>query len=311
MTKPKKTYLPILLLMVISTTSLSQEVNQEISNIMQAARNGESLIFSKNLINESNSGTILNALEDYYTDTMLMVRSKAYSITKMIGVESMDKKIREKVVNSLCDALKDESSGIIGMASRYLSSFNSSDFNQEAQQKLVDLLDEQPPHYKRIIKLVGFLGVPAYEPQLREVLDNDSTLKASERWAVHLALARLGNQQSLNYCVNKVGSLVVNDDVVYELLPDLVYIRQPQAINYLVEVLNSDEKKCSSPDPDSDMKFVCGYRVMEFLAPVIKDFPLKTKASGDIDGYPYPEALKIARQWFEENKTYELVTERY
>ena len=41
----------------------------------------------------------------------------------------------------------------------------------------------------------------------------------------------------------------------------------------------------------------CGYRIMEYLAPVIKDFPLKTDASGDVITKDYEHALMQVREW--------------
>jgi len=47
--------------------------------------------------------------------------------------------------------------------------------------------------------------------------------------------------------------------VVNTAVPDLVYIRQKQGANYLVEELMSDETNCESADNDNPTAILCGY----------------------------------------------------
>ena len=100
----------------------------------------------------------------------------------------------------------------------------------------------------------------------------------------------------------------LNDDVVYELLPDLVYTRQKDALDYLVAIIQSDEKRCQSADPEAEQNIRCGYRVLELLAPVIADFPLTLDESGDLAVSDYPQALEEARRWLTEHEDYKIVS---
>jgi hypothetical protein len=46
---------------------------------------------------------------------------------------------------------------------------------------------------------------------------------------------------------------------------------------------------------------------MEYLAPVIENYPLKIRGSGDIDTKDYKEALNTVRKWFKKkNGNYEI-----
>jgi hypothetical protein len=79
------------------------------------------------------------------------------------------------------------------------------------------------------------------------------------------------------------------------------------AYDYLITVLNDDTKNCMSPNPNSGAQIVCGYRVMEFLAPVIANFPLKTyEGINQIKTDNYQAALETARAWFKENPDYKI-----
>ena len=51
---------------------------------------------------------------------------------------------------------------------------------------------------------------------------------------------------------------------------------------------------------------------MEFLAPVIKTYPLKTDSNGDLITNEYENALITLRKWFKENETtYEIIIDTY
>ena len=134
------------------------------------------------------------------------------------------------------------------------------------------------------------------------------SLSGRDRWTAQLALARLGDQEALATVLARAKQQPVNDDVVYELLPDLVYTRQKAAIDYLVTIVHSEEKNCQSADPEAEQRILCGYRVLELLAPVIQDFPLTVDASGDLAVRDYPKALEEARRWLKEHADYQITT---
>jgi hypothetical protein len=51
---------------------------------------------------------------------------------------------------------------------------------------------------------------------------------------------------------------------------------------------------------------------MEYFAPVIKNFPLKTDVAGEIKTDDYTKALKKARKWLKKHREdYEMVKNRF
>ncbi len=137
-------------------------------------------------------------------------------------------------------------------------------------------------------------------------------MKGPDRWAGYVALARMGDQQAIDVILNRVRTLRLNDDVVYELFPDLVYTRTFRAIHYLEEVLASNERGCRSPNADVRQRTPCAYRVMELLAPAIKDYPVAIGPGGDLATENYVQALDTIREWFKQkNGTYEIVRDTY
>jgi hypothetical protein len=154
--------------------------------------------------------------------------------------------------------------------------------------------------------------------QLKETMDalqniaNDRTAPRNFRWAAYMALARMGDERALMFLISQVQRNGMNDDVVAELVPNLIYTQQRPAFDLLIEALYDDTPRCTSSNPDNEVAILCGYRIMEMLAPVIKDFPLEVEASGDIKTRNYRDALQTLRRWFEQRKTdYVILTENF
>ncbi|MGM0579812.1 MAG: hypothetical protein ACQETL_03980, partial [Bacteroidota bacterium] len=88
-----------------------------------------------------------------------------------------------------------------------------------------------------------------------------------------------------------------------DIYPTLAFTRQKAAVDVLVEQVFNDEQNCSSPDPDSNQKITCAYRILEIIAPIIQDFPIPVdEATGDLDTDDYEEALQQSREWLEANR---------
>jgi|GEM_PF-503901 len=294
-----------------NTFTQNTSAGDELEKYFKAARDNKSYSFDNNLIKSDVEKLLLAKAEYYGKDTLDKVRLYALNIIRKIGIKSENGSIRQKSVALLIDACRDKNSGVCGSASRYLTYFMKDDYTKEAQVQLALLLNEKPYHFNRIILLNGFVKPDNSKTTIQNIIDTDSTLTKKDRWSAKLALARMGDEKYVNYCVQKIQSMPINDDIVYELLPDLIYTRQPSAFSYLIKILNNDAKLCMSSNPDKEAAILCGYRVMEYLAPVIKDFPLQTDASGDIQHDDYDDALAIVRKWFEDNPEYEILTSNF
>ncbi|MDR2906495.1 MAG: hypothetical protein LBU91_00700 [Bacteroidales bacterium] len=154
--------------------------------------------------------------------------------------------------------------------------------------------------------------------QLKETMDTlrsfsgNRTAPRNIRIASYKSLARMGDENALVFLISQVERNGMNDDVVAVLLPDLIYTQQRPAFDLIIAGLYDDTPRCTSSNPDNEAEILCGYRIMEMLAPVIKDFPLELEASGDIKTKSYEKALQTLRKWFEKHKTdYVILTEDF
>ncbi|MTI29518.1 hypothetical protein, partial [Xanthovirga aplysinae] len=289
-------FLTFLLIAIEIKAQIPDDSQSWLNQYFSAVRKGESPSMNGVLVdNPQNAESLLRALGAYYADSLYSVRKQAYGISTRIGLKSTVLSLRQQVVLQLLNGCEDARLG--SRNSRNLMKFQKGDFSNKARGVLLRLITPQSPGLERLLRITGYLEVEGGEEVIIQLIKQGG-LKAKTKWAGQLALARMGNEQAINIIMERVYQQQVNDALVYDLLPELMYTRHSLAINYMVEVLNSDDRNCYPPNPDATKKILCGYRVMEYLAKVIEGFPLKTGRSGDIQTDDYKEALKISRDWF-------------
>jgi hypothetical protein len=298
----------IILVLFVSTTSFAQQKN--LTNFFAQVRAGKYPNIPTEASKPENATSFLNALPVYFKDTLVAVRSKAAAITRTIGTQSKVATVRTAAVQQLITAAQDKDSGNVGAALMYLTEFKKTDFTKANKDTLHSLLKNKSPHIDVVMKLIGYLDMQEVNNELY-ALSQDAAMGRKERWTSMLALARMGNGQAAGDIMNRVKRMPLTDAVVYEIFPDLVYTRNKEVMAYLTEALNSDSKNCESANADSNEKIPCAYRVMEMLAPVIENYPLKLSESGDIETTDYPGALLKVRNWLKEQKEIKILKDRY
>jgi hypothetical protein len=243
----------------------------------------------------------IQALSPYLTDTLVTVRSEAYLLVSSLGQNSKQAKIRKEVVKVLLKGWRDKDSGINGQVANGLFRFNKEDFDKTALEDVRELNSAVNPYIGKLFKLIGKLDLRDQLNAIQVHVQNQQTpLSRKDIWSGYVAMARLGDALSEQTVMDKANKLGSNDDTIYELYPDLVYIRSRTTIDFLIKELYSEENNCSSPDAESDRPINCAYRIMEMLGPVIKDYPIAVSASGDLVEKDYPKALATIRRWFNE-----------
>lgn len=251
----------------------------------------------------------IQALSPYLTDTLLVVRSEAYHLVSRLGQSSKQTKIRKEVAKILLKGWRDKDSGINGQVANALFRFSNEDFDKTALEDIRELNRTVRPYDGKLFKLIGKLDMRDQLNVIKTHLQNQQTpLSRQDVWSAYVAMGRMGDALSEQTIMDKANKLGSNDDTIYELYPDLVYIGSRTTIEFLVKELYSEENNCSSPDAESDRPINCAYRIIEMLAPVIKDYPVAVSASGDLVEKDYPKALATIRAWFNErNGNYTIV----
>ncbi len=242
----------------------------------------------------------------YFSNVDRLVRYKAIDLIRRKGQLENTKAENQLLTSCLLEACKDKESGNSGVASRALSTFSSGDFSSYAADSILALISSHAYHLERIILLSGFIHNSSTISFLENLKISGDSLTAKQRWTVDLALARLGNRESIEYCLDKVRSTGVDDRTVTHLFPDLAYIRNKEAFDYMLNEILSDEEKCLSANPDNEKPVICAFRIMELVAPYMRDFPVKLTSYGELAIDNYDEALIKVKEWISRNKNYSL-----
>ncbi len=220
------------------------------------------------------------------------------SLLKNLAVRRSSEAVKTAAINFFLASVKSKSSGVSTLSFKALNGIPSRCFKNESIDSISSLIVKHPLLYKESVLLSGYIGTPVFIESIKSVFPNSRAFSKHERWASYKALARLGDKEALEFCLKRVSTLPLNDQVVDILFPDLIYIHRKEAFDILIKALNSKETLCSSSNPNSDNKIVCGYRIMEMLAPEIENFPVKVLPSGDLATTDYVKALNEIRAWF-------------
>jgi len=308
----KKNLLLILFLfLVINITAQEGKVNKVLREIRLQLVTGKTVQTDEEILfMPGNESYTLAGIKTWYNDTLKDIRSRAVTISARMGLKTQEPAFRQEAVKMLVQACDDKDIALAGSAINYLTHFNRRDFVKDTRDSVGTLLKKQLPQFEKLIRLAGFLELKDQEQFLENLL-NEKSLSTKLQWSIHLALARMGSSNSIKAILALAKGYPVDDNMVYYVFPDLVYTRQKQVYNYLLEILYNDKKSCTSPNPNYAGHILCGYRVMESLAKVVKDYPLKTSKSGDIITDDYDKALQTTREWFKTHKDYELDMEVY
>jgi hypothetical protein len=276
----------------------------EVTNYLQEYRKTgvSSYRQEQNIIGCNDLENLVNKLAPYYNDTFPAIRQKSYYLTYKKAVLSNAN--RRLAINILLKGCSDKDGAIMGQNLAYLKGFTLNDFDNESLQMVnLKLSNHRVAHYKDYVLLAGFLGT-GKDILYQKFLDEHIT--PGTKWYISLALARMGNQEQITSCLAQVKKMLINDNLVDYVIPDLIYIRQRESINYCIEVLNNKEKLCHSLNPDISERINCGFRVIEMLAPVIENVPITRDDTGIVFTDSYDSLLDKVRQWFSDNPDYML-----
>lgn len=278
--------------------SVSELTREYISNKLRGKTSSETIL----KFDDYSLGKILESCSSALSDSSVEVRKFAHELVYIVSLRKSQDPSIKKAVNIIIDGYKDTDGGIVYSTIRYLRYFKLTDFDYEARIKLSQMAREGGPHFDQLVRLTGFVAIKDLMYDYSEMLTQNKYTNKKIVWALHLALARMGNNDEVEYCLKKVKQLPVSDDLVYDLLPDLAYIRSQAAFDYMMDLINSDERNCYSSNPDSEEKIICAYRVIAIVAPYINNFPVKTDNAGDIIASDYSQVLINVRQWAAANK---------
>jgi len=189
---------------------------------------------------------VLAELPRYMDDPDHSVRTGALTLALGVARRNPGLDIQQKVVQFLLNVAESgDTSGLSRLASERLVSFSRAAFTDESK-KAVERLMARPEPWPEVVLLAGVINLQAAKPQLEKWSqgeDNKIGWFGRRTWAAHLALARMGVETEIDYCIKRVESEKDSVMRATRLLRDLAYIRQPQTVavlvNYLIDIIGN------------------------------------------------------------------------
>lgn len=182
-----------------------------------------------------------------------------------------------------------------------LTRAKAEEFDETSKSLLLQIVaSENIINQADYILLAGFL----YGEELLPFVPATARKSAAVRRAINLAKVRAGNEERTANLLKNVARIPLNDDFVYTVTPMLIYTRQRAVLDYLLELVMISNSNCTPGDAETSGRIDCGYRLIEYLAVAIAEFPVAVDEDGDLLDNDYAAALIKVREWIALNKPY-------
>lgn len=295
-------YKLVLLFLVTTGILFSQsEPGKQINLLMAQLRSGQAITADRGKILSSTSyREATDALGKYVSDTVLSVRFEALNLFAQVATKSKDKvlinkAIRHIVTNAVIN--KSINNQIVNLLKRNIKA----DFGNDELQLMKSLLESEENNIGNLARIYAFAAGPTALNDLRPLLAKP-TLTKGDKKDIKLALVRSGDEAYAQKMNETLKQQVVNDELIYSALPEILYTKDRTMFAFLLNAIQSDNKKCSSANNDDATPIICAYRLIEQLAPQIINFPVSINDRGEINTKDLNKSLVEVRDWITKHK---------
>ncbi len=293
----------VLIFSMFFTVVMLSQNNEQLDKLYRQYSKGESCYKAINtLLNKSNfddlTGYFELKLETGSSDEKLFTVSILGQLASQLKDESQLQKCTHLLISK---GLIAKESSVAYYTLGVLEQIPVSGYNAANKSLLASHIIGKPLYFGRLAKLAAYAQVSDLVSYFEMALTSADSIDRNDFWSLNVALARMGNLNCVDYCTSTIDKIGVNDQTIQLLLPDIVFMHQKKGIDYILNLILNDNFNCTNTNPDNEAPINCAYRLLELVAPVICDFPIKSNASGDLQTTDYAEALKISRTWIINN----------
>lgn len=285
---------------ILSAQDLSSDIAAEIAAVKTEKYH---LIDAQKLL-QYNHKTLLDSLKNYdnnfSSDVRYNVQLLEYKIAK---TNPADSQIVQEVVYRLARALSDTSTRVRQNAAKKLLTFSEKDFNDRADRYIIKNLDVFVQS-KEIYTIIGLANIVDLKDEMLSTVKYYKASKLSDfnssNWGMHMALARMGNTESINYCITGIDNY---SDAVQKytlLIKDLAYIKNKQAVLLLRKYLDYTTLLPSESVGVKGTPY--NHYALDVLVSMLEDFPVKSEGKVYTDN-----DLQLARDWIDRRSDFTFV----
>ena len=298
----------ILICCLFSQLLSSQNISTVKDHLEKIGKGKSSTLSRSDLSAFTETSDIVTLLTTYLDTSNEKVKKEAVRLMIVVGAQNASSYTRKSAVGNLMKNVDTENDSGNSQIVKGLQKFMLEDFDETAKRNVGKFVRAEYSPLEKWVELAGFL-------QLQPVLD-EMKIKHQDnkqlRQKIGIALTRCGDKAKVANLLKNLQKIEVNDEFVYGVVPLLVYARQKETTDFLFDIILSDEKKCTPAGPDIEGNILCGYRVMEAIAPYVEGIPLEIGPSGDLVTNDYKSALTKTRKWISDNRSeYQLITDKF
>lgn len=291
----------LLLLFACLTSFLQirgQNTDALIQEFISAYQKGSvSSVLARQILNRDEKEALM-LLQKYHSDKNDRVREASWYLTAAVGRKTGDSDIRKNVLMQLIQGSGDPVPWVANKNLAQLKNFNRSMFDEQVQKALEKLYKTTTNPTAELIKIIGFSGCRSLIPDLQKRARGKEEKNPQIQWACNLALARMDDKEAIRYCIKRIRQLPVNDETIEDAFPDLIYIRNKEAFDYLLEVAADRSSQCTSSNPDNVQAMPCTAKILEMIAPYLVGFPVHYDAG--LSTLSSEETIALVSNWMKE-----------
>lgn len=278
--------------------SLAQSPDSLVNEYLSRYRSGHYDLSMQKSILALDPGRVLPVLHLRCHDSLSVIRRATYSLIKETGLTAHNPLITKHCILALVSGCLDKDPFVANENINNLTAFSSSVFDPEIRYELAEVYRKSSHPSGDLVLLCGFAGTRDLIPDFTRAVSETAKTSRQSQWAFHLALARMGEKNEVDYCLRQVRKYPLSDDVVSELFPDLIYIRQKETFNYCFGCIADSALHCTSSNPDREMQVPCACRIIRMVAPYVRNFPADADKKKPCDN----TAISSVREWWYANK---------
>ncbi|MES2134136.1 MAG: hypothetical protein V4506_17445 [Bacteroidota bacterium] len=277
------------------------DLTKQIQTLMSQLRAQQPVTVDRGkIIASANYKETSEVLTKYASDTVLNVRYEALNMLSQSAIRSKDKTlIKKSIRNTIKNSVINNT--INNQIVNLLKRNAKQDFENDELILMKATLESRENNIGNLAKIYAFAGGATVLMDLNALLVKPNLTKGDKK-DLKLALTRCGDERYATKMNETLKQQVVNDELIYSALPDILYTKNKAMFSFLLDGILSDSKKCSSANNDDNTPMICAYRLIEQLAPEIVDFPATVNEKGEINSKDLPKTLTEVREWIKKNK---------
>lgn len=297
---------PLLLALALQ----AENVSAKFGELMEQIRKGETISFDYDYFcaPENVVSTMVSA-GSYYSDTLPDVRYQAYRYASYVALQSGNDSLKTLMVEDLVRSCNDSASIVVQNAYQQLEKYERKCFSDKAKSLLEKAIMNEKFFPEKAVLVGGFVGSDNMVSVLKE--KKATFTKKLHRWNADIALARLGEKSSISVVLSTLSNMKLDMNFIDVALPSLLYTRQKEVYDWLMDKCLSDDCLCGSYNPLGERAIPCSYFIMYEIADYVADFPIKRDEYGDKDDEFSKSDIKKMREWITSNFDYEILDLSY